>query len=315
MTASSDSLIEFDAATYPRSMARHLPSVIQFPSVLWGNRWLLINFFRRELLSRFHGSMLGAFWVLIRPLFQFAVYFVIFGLLFGRANMGQEHPAIGFALYLFSGILLFTSMNEALSKCVNLVSSNANLVKKVAFPSQVLPVPICMVAVVIYFVGICLCLAVGYATGVIAPTVNLVLLPVLLVVWFVFILGFGMLLATLQVFVRDVQQLWSLVTMAWFFLSPVFWTPDFLCQRMEDNGLPIWPAEAWYFINPAFSLLTSSRMVLAGDALSRDGSGGEPLFEMTLSGQLGIATMWAVVYFVVGYSLFMSRRMKFADEV
>jgi len=286
-------------------MAKHLPSLLEFPTLLWGNRWLVLNFFRREMLSRFHGSMLGAAWVLLRPLFQFAIYFLVFGYLFGRAEVGQENPEVSFALYLFSGIVFFSSMNEAIGKCVTMVATNGNLVKKVAFPSQVLPVPICMTAVVVYLVGAALCLVVGWSTGVLTPSFRLLALPLVLVLWFCFMLGFGMILATLQVFARDVQQLWTLITMAWFFASPVFWPPEFLLHRMEVLGFSTWPAELWYFINPAFSLLMSSRMAL----------GAPEANGITMWGQIGVAAIWATVYLVIGYSLFMSRRLKFADEV
>ena len=77
-------------------MLKHLPSLFGFPGVLWTNRWLVLNFFRREMVSRFHGSMLGAFWVLLRPLFQFAIYYLVFGYLFGRADDSGPLP---FALY------------------------------------------------------------------------------------------------------------------------------------------------------------------------------------------------------------------------
>lgn len=285
-------------------MVKYLPTLLDFPALLWRNRWLVLNFFRREMISRFHGSMLGAFWVLLRPLFQFAIYFIVFGFLFGRA--GEEGP-LPFALYLFSGVVFFSSMMEALSKCLTMVSTNGSLVKKVAFPSQVLPVPTCAVAVVVYLVGAVLVLAIGWSSGELALTWRLAALPVVMVIWFCFMLGFGMLLATMQVFVKDTQLLWQLVTMAWFFGSPVFWQPDFLLARMAAVNLPESIAYAWYVINPAFSLLMSSRYAL--------GAPESPHLGITFGSQLPVAATWGLVMLTVGYSLYMSRRLKFADEI
>ena len=293
----------FDAATHPRTMLKYLPSLVSFPGVLWNNRWLVQNFFRREMVSRFHGSMLGAFWVLLRPLFQFAIYYIVFGYLFGRAE-GSE---LAFALFLFSGVVFHSSMVEALGKCVSMVATNGSLVKKVAFPSEVLAVPTCAVAVVIYLVGALLVLLIGMGSGVLPPTWRLVGLPLVMIIWFCFMLGFGMLLATLQVFVKDTQLLWQLVTMAWFFGSPVFWGPDFLIKRMVEMDLPTGIAHAWFMINPAFSLLMSSRYAL--------GAPEDLAYGITFGNQVLVAAVWAAVMLAFGYSLYMSRRLKFSDEI
>jgi hypothetical protein len=71
----------YDTATASKSPLRHLLSIVRYPGVIWQNRFMVQNFLRRDLMGRFHGSLLGAYWLLMQPLFLFAVYYFVFGLL------------------------------------------------------------------------------------------------------------------------------------------------------------------------------------------------------------------------------------------
>jgi len=73
----------FDSRFADRSALSFLPSLLRFPALVWANRYMVQNFLRRDVLARVNGSALGVGWLLLQPLFQFAVYFVVFGLLFG----------------------------------------------------------------------------------------------------------------------------------------------------------------------------------------------------------------------------------------
>ena len=79
MTSNPDTIHHFDAATAKRGMLYHGLPMVAYPWRAWESRELVWNFFKRELLGRFRGSLGGMFWVLVQPLFQFAVYFLIFG--------------------------------------------------------------------------------------------------------------------------------------------------------------------------------------------------------------------------------------------
>ena len=66
-----------DVATAPRGILRHVLPLVGYPALIWRNRYMIQNFFRRELLSGFHGSFLGIYWLLAQPLFLFAVYYFV----------------------------------------------------------------------------------------------------------------------------------------------------------------------------------------------------------------------------------------------
>jgi len=234
--------------------------------------------------------------MLLQPLFLFAVYFLVFGYFFDRTGQG---PSLEFALYLFSGVIVFHALAEATTQCSTLIVDNGNLVKKVAFPAEALLVPPVASSIVTYFVGGVVCLFAGLGSGAASPGWLLLAWPLVMAAQFVLALGIGLLLANLYVFVRDIAQLWRILVMAWMFLSPVFWAQD------QIAGLPDWARFAMTNLNPAYPLLQLHRLVLGGDAAALG----------AFWPQFGIVCLWAVVAFVSGYALFMSRKHKYSDLI
>lgn len=290
----------FDASTRSRGFFHHLGKLASYPGLIWQNRYMVQNFFRRELMSRFHGSILGAWWMLIQPLFMFAVYYIVFGKLFDRG----AGATMQYALYLFSGIILFHALVEATTTACGIIVSNNNLVKKVAFPSEALPIHVAMVSLVIYLVGAIVCIATTTISGTWTPGLELLALPLGMIVQFVMIIGMGLLLANANVFVRDVGQLWRIFSMAWMFLTPVFWVPSMLYKAVgEDSIIPAIMMNG----NPAFSLVMAQRIALFGE---------HPEYGIVdLWGNLGTAACWAVGFLIVGYTSFVANKHKHADIV
>jgi len=304
--------------TYSAETARHtvlasLVPVVRYPLEIWRHRYLVHNFFRRELLGRFRGSSLGLFWVLVHPIVMFAVYYLVFGYLFGNPKTGVG-PGREYALYLFSGVIAFTALNEGVTRSCTCVVDNGNLVKKVAFPSELLPVPLILVSLVVYVVGALVCLGVGLAYGVLAPGWSLLLLPVVLLIQFVMTLGIGLFLANAYVFARDTSHLWSIASMAWMFLTPVFWFPHALEGPIAES---IKQAFAW---NPAYPLLQAHRIVLGAQSVKYSKEVDGVTKDLTsdlgyLGDHLLYASLWALGFLCLGYAVFMSRRHKYADLV
>lgn len=287
----------YDAANAPRGALHQILPIVGYPALIWRNRYMVQNFFRRDLLSRVHGSILGVWWILLQPLFLFAIYFLVFGVMLG------DGPNEQFAIYLFSGVIVFVSLVEATSQCCQIVVDNGNLVKKVAFPSEVLPVSVSATSIVTYLVGAVVCVVAGIAFGVLHPGWPMLAWPLVMLVQFAMTLGIGLFLANLYVFVRDVGQVWRLVAMSWQFLSPVFWEPKLMRVKLEEHAP--WAATVLETCNPAYSLIMAHRLALGGT---------HPMLGDFWT-QLGLAAAWATFFLLLGYSTFMASKHKYADLV
>ena len=313
MTDTRAHIQHYSVAEEPRFPWLHVGQVLGYPGRVWRHRGLVWNFFRRDLLGRFRGSFLGIFWVLIQPLFLFALYFLVFGFLFGP-KIGPQGPDVSFAFYLFSGIIAWTAFTEGSTRACSSVVDNGNLVKKVKFPSELLPVHLVAVALLVYLVGATILLVSGLAFGAVHLSEAILALPLLLVVQAAFTLGVGLFLAMLQVFMRDTSHLYALVSQAWFFLSPIFWPPGFMRVQLGDWALDV------ARLNPMYPLIQAHRAVLGvGDlrvwAVPEQGNPGFVAVPESLWSNLGLAAAWAAFFLVLGHTAFMAKRRKFADLV
>jgi lipopolysaccharide transport system permease protein len=294
-------LHEHFAHSRRRGVFRYVAGVLGYPALAWHHRLLVQNFFWRELLGRFRGSFLGAFWVLLNPLFLFTVYFFIFGYVFKMRLAPGSGPDASFAVYMLSGLLVISAFMEGTSRACTSVFDNGNLVKKVAFPSQLLPVHLVGVATIVFLVGLLVLMVMGLATGTVRPDAQILLWPLVLVVQMAMTLGVGLGLACIYVFMRDASHIWTMVGQALTFLSPTFWVMGgangLAAQAEWAHGL------RW---TPTYALMQAHRHSLG---VTRD------VLDGTLWQHLGVAAAWTVGFLALGYGLFASRREKFADLV
>lgn len=291
--------LTYSAEDSPRSVLHHALRALCLPALLLRHRGLVRHFVTRELRGRFHDSLLGPLWVLIHPLFLFAVYFVIFGVVMGRFGEGED--PLQFALYLFSGVVCFHAIVQSTSAAMHAISGNGNIVKKVKFPCEVLPLVPVFVETIVFLVGFGVALVVGLASGRAQLGWSLLAMPWFLLTLLMFAAGVGMLLANLDVFVRDVRHIYGIFTTVWFFLSPCFWWPNFVEQKAA------WAATLMTW-NPIYHLLVAERHVL-GLAPAELG------FAPSVVQDLLIATAWGVAVLVLGYGTFMANKHKYADLV
>jgi len=190
---------------------RPFRDALRLPIVLIGHRELLWSFVRRELKARIEGSMLGRLWPIIQPALLFAIYYLVFaqilkiGFSDDLAPHGPEQVGWRSTFYLITGILPWTLTAESLTQGSGVVLENANLIKKIAFPSELLPVYRVLVFHVYFAMGFLILLGLELIINGGLP-VTLLWVPAVAFVHFMLVTGLTMFLSAANIFVRDVAQ-------------------------------------------------------------------------------------------------------------
>jgi lipopolysaccharide transport system permease protein len=214
-------------------------------------RFFIASSIRNELVNQFARSKLGGLWMVIHPLVMVAIYAFILSAVLSAKFDGIDNR-FAYAIYLTSGILGWTLFNEIISRSVNLFVGNANLLKKMVVPKISLPI-ITVGAVLVNNLMLFLAILVIFAFLGHGPSVHLLWLPLITAVTALLALGIGLIIAVLNVFIRDVAQLVPIVLQFLFWFTPIVYP------------LKVIPAEFQRFLsfNPMFPVVTAYHDVLA----------------------------------------------------
>lgn len=223
---------------------------------LFRYRDLVRNLVVSEVKTRYRNSVLGFVWSLLNPLAMMMVFTIVFGVL--RPN----HEVANLPIYLLCGLLPWNFFSASVTSSMNSIVSNGNLIKKVYFPREVLPIA----ATLAQLVNFLLALLVLFGALIIFRTNFspwLWTLPLIILIQTCFSLGIGLVLSTLQVFYRDTQMIMDVVILAWFFLTPIFYTPDQIPNTIYTiGGLEFSAQRLLYILNPMASLINVYRDLL-----------------------------------------------------
>jgi lipopolysaccharide transport system permease protein len=217
----------------------------------WRNRELTLALTQRDILGRYRGSALGILWSFVHPLFMLAVYTFVFSVVFqARWGSGSNSKA-EFALVLFAGLILFNLFAECITRAPGLILENANYVKRVVFPLEILPwvsmgsaLFHAMISLVVWLVFYALLFGV--------PKVTIVLLPGVIMPAILFIVGLSWFFSALGVYLRDISQVTTILVTVTMFLSPIFYP----ISALPDNFRPL------LFLNPLTPTLEQFRGIL-----------------------------------------------------
>jgi len=258
-------------------------------SNLWGNRELIAQMTQREVIGRYKGSMMGLLWSFLNPVFMLVVYSFVFSVAFKARWSGGDESQAQFAVVLFAGMIVHALFAEVLNRAPGIILGNVNYVKKVVFPLEILTVvSLCaalfhaLVSLLVLLVAFSMMNGFIHWTMIFAP---LVLLPLMILS-----LGFGWMLSSLGVFVRDIGQLIVVLTSALMFLSPVFYPVSALPETVQP----------WLQLNPLTFIIEQTREVLIWGRLP-DWKG------------LTIYFVGASIFAWLGYFWFQKTRKGFAD--
>lgn len=186
------------------------------------NRGLIYNLTKREIIGRYRGSVIGLFWSFVNPILMLAVYTFVFSIVFKARWAGGGESRTEFALVLFAGLLVFNLFSECINRAPSLIISNTNYVKKVIFPLEILPIVVLGSAAFHFMIGFTVWL-VFFLIFFGLPPLTIIWLPLILLPLILMTLGLSWLLASLGVYLRDINQIIGVVTTMLLFLSPIFY--------------------------------------------------------------------------------------------
>jgi lipopolysaccharide transport system permease protein len=253
---------------------------------LWTYRELLYFLVWRDIKVRYKQTVLGVAWALLQPLATMVVFALFFGRLAGIPSDGLPYP-----VFAFAALVPWTFFANGLTLSANSLIANQQLVTKVYFPRVAIPMATVLAGLVDLVIAFAVLLAMMAWYG-IAPTVNVLWLPLFIALALVTALGVGLWLSALNVLYRDVRYVVPFLTQLWLFATPIAYSSTLLPEQWRTL----------YAINPMVGVVEGFRFALLGQ-----GSGPGPM--------LAASALAAVALFVSGAYYFRRMEDTFADVI
>jgi len=238
------------------TLAQHLRDI-------WTYRELLRGLVRKELQVKYKNSVVGVGWSMVNPAMTLAVFYFVFQIVL-------KNGIPYFAIYLMCGLLVWTLFSTALPSATGSVVGNAAIVKKVAFPREILALASVGASLQFFFYqAIVMVLALVVFRFVPSFSYMPLLVPALLAL-LMFAAALGIFLAAMNVYFRDIQHLLEVVMTAWFWATPIVYTYRNIADRLGPN--------AWVFrLNPITPIVLTFQSALYNKISPRSTTGSGPV--------------------------------------
>ena len=250
---------------------------------IWDYREMIASLVHRDLRGRYKGSVLGFFWTFLNPLLQLIVYTLVFSVIM-RAGIEDYY------LFLFVALVPWTFFSASVAGGSGCIIEQQNLVNKIYFPREVLPIAYVMGQLVNMLLSFIVVIFVFLVSGKGLAPMALLYLPIVILQETLLALGFCFLTCGITVFFRDMQYLLSVFMMAWQFLTPVMYSVDMVPERLR----PI------YYLNPMTPVIQAYRAIFYYKEAPDLGS--------FLTG-----TIMGLVLLVIGFFSFGKMKKRFAE--
>ncbi len=262
------------------------PARSNYIVLLWGYRELLWNLAYREISQRYKQSVLGYAWVILNPLFQLLVVSFVFSNILRIPSLG-----VPFIIFLAVALLPWNFFLNSLTSSSNALVSNANLITKIYFPREIL-VYATIIAKSLDFFFSCIALIVFFVFYKTEIQLTILWIPLVLLIQLLFTVGLSLIVATLNLFYRDIQYLLSLVLTLWMYLTPIMYPADIVPQRYRF----------FFSLNPMVSIVNAYRSLILGTG------------SLDIPSLIHTAILSLVVFFI-GLHVFKKFEGQFADYV
>ncbi len=252
---------------------------------LYQYREMIFSLIRKDLRGRYKGSALGFLWTFLNPLLQLIVYTIVFSELF-PTNIEK------FYIFLFIGLVPWLFFNTSLVGGATSIVSQENLIKKIYFPREVLPVSYVTSAFVNMLLTFVVIFAVLIISGYGIRFQILWALPVVMFVEYILALGIAMLTSALTVYFRDLEYVLGIIVMLWMYLTPILYEVETIPEKYRHL----------IFINPMTGVILCYKDILYYKQLPEFGT-------ITLAFGIGL------FFLVTGFVIFEKLQKHFVEEL
>lgn len=254
-------------------------------------RFLLVELVKKGIKLKYRRSYLGIIWSLLEPLLMMVVLTFVFGNLLGRSGADEFHP---YPIYILCGRLCFSFFSNCTKTCLKTIRSNAAMIKKVYVPKYLYPLSVTLYNYIIFLISLIVLFVVSVVLGVM-PKLTWLLSVVPLLQLLLLAFGVGMILATIGVFFRDMEYLWTVATTLIMYMSAIFYYPANMFGDPTD-----WKARI-IELNPVYCVIQNFRNCIFGDAMD---------INMLIYG-FG----FSIICIVIGTWAFIKKQNKFILEI
>lgn len=258
----------------------NVAAVSQASRLIGRHRGLLWAMTMRDISDRYTGQMLGGAWAILSPLLTMAVYVFVFTFIF-RGRLGEDATGTAFTAFALSGLAPWMAMQEGVSRSVSAVTGNANLIKQIVFPSEVLPLKIALATLPTLLIGLAVAIVTALIAGLATPFGLLVKLPVCIASYIVFVAGLSFLLSAIGVYFRDLKDVIAFLLAVGLFLHPILFPP---------GAAPPWLNDAFVY-SPISHFIWSFHEAIVGPVDPHPSS-------------WIIMPLWSIAVFVLGWRTF-----------
>lgn len=250
---------------------------------LYRYRELLKNNIKKEIRGKYKGSWLGVVWTFLNPLLMLLVYSIVFPYIL-RVKVEN------YTIFMMVALVPWTFFTTAVQTGTGSVVANGNILKKVYFPREIIPISV-VTSALINFLITCIIMVVFILVSGVGFSVHCLLFPLIVLIQYIITLAIVFVLSAITVYVRDVDHFVSIIIMLAFYVTPIVYKADMLPQKFQ------WALK----VNPMAQLIEAYRAVLYEHCMP----------DMTM---LGIWGLIGVAMLIVGYLIFKKLEKQFVEE-
>lgn len=251
---------------------------------LYNYRELLKTNIKKEIRGKYKGSWLGVIWTFLNPLLMLLVYSFVFPYIL-RIKIEN------YTIFMMVALIPWNFFTSAITSGVGCIVANDNLLKKVYFPREIIPISV-VTSALINFIITCIIMFIFIMASGLNFSIYALLMPIIIIIQYIFTLGFTFILSAITVFIRDVDHFVGVFLTLAFYATPIIYTPDMLPNKFQ------WVMK----LNPMAQMIEAYRDILYYKQL--------PDFY-----SLGAWFVIGMVILIVGYLIFNKLQKKFAEEL